>query len=75
MINKNKKIKGCNMFFKKESEDLINVGELISTPSVTLTKETKDEYTYPQDGWYWFDTEDEAYSFFGLEKEISNEYS
>lgn len=52
------------MFYKKESEELINGGELISTPSVTLTKETKDLYTYPQDGWYWFDTFDEALQFF-----------
>ena len=52
------------MFFKKESEDLINGGELISTPSVTLTKETKDEFNYPIDGWYWFDTLDEALVFF-----------
>ncbi len=52
------------MFFKKENEELINGGELISTPSVTLTKETKDLYTYPQDGWYWFDTFDEALQFF-----------
>lgn len=52
------------MFYKKESEELINGGELISTPSVTLTKETKDSYGYPQDGWYWFDTFDEALHFF-----------
>lgn len=52
------------MFYKKESEELINGGELISTPSVTLTKETKDSYGYPQDGWYWFDTFDEALRFF-----------
>lgn len=52
------------MFYKKESEELIDGGELISTPSVTLTKETKDLYTYPQDGWYWFDTFDEALQFF-----------
>lgn len=52
------------MFYKKESEELINGGELISTPSVTLTKETKDSYGYPQDGWYWFDTLDEALQFF-----------
>lgn len=55
------------MFFKKESEDLINGGELISTPHVTLTKETKDEYTYPQDGWYWFDKFDEALQFFATQ--------
>ena len=52
------------MFFKKENEELINGGELISTPFVTLTKETKDSYEYPQDGWYWFDTFDEALQFF-----------
>ena len=52
------------MFYKKESEDLINGGELISTPYVTLTKEAKDSYGYPQDGWYWFDTFDEALQFF-----------
>lgn len=31
-----------------------------------LHKEEKDTYTYPVDGWYWFDTEVEAYSFFGV---------
>lgn len=60
------------MFFKKESEDLINVGEPISTPSITLTKETKDEYTYPQDGWYWFDTIEEANKFFGVKIKLFN---
>lgn len=32
-----------------------------------LRKETKDQHTYPTDGWYWFDTEEEAYAFFGVE--------
>ena len=26
----------------------------------SLYKEQKDTYTYPVDGWYWFDTEEEA---------------
>lgn len=38
----------------------------VYSPVVTLTKETKDEFTYPQDGWYWFDTEDEAKISFGI---------
>lgn len=25
-----------------------------------LRKETKDEHQYPVDGWYWFDSEEEA---------------
>jgi hypothetical protein len=32
-----------------------------------LYKEQKDTYTYPIDGWYWFDTEHSAYEFFNIE--------
>jgi hypothetical protein len=32
-----------------------------------LFRNEKDTYTYPIDGWYWFDTEQEAYDFFGVE--------
>lgn len=38
-----------------------------------LRKETKDQYTYPTDGWYWFDTEEEAYSFFGIEPQTETD--
>jgi hypothetical protein len=31
-----------------------------------LRKEQKDTYTYPVDGWYWFEDENAARSFFGL---------
>lgn len=61
------------MYYKVDNNELLQ-GETICSPIVTLTKKTKDEFTYPQDGWYWFDLEDEAYSFFGLEKEVENEY-
>jgi hypothetical protein len=33
-----------------------------------LYKETKDQHNYPIDGWYWFDTEEEARLFFNLPK-------
>lgn len=57
------------MAFYKDDNGSLLVGEnFVYSPTVTLKKEDKDTYTYPQDGWYWFDTEDEAYSFFGLEK-------
>lgn len=56
------------MFYKKEENEILNVADTVSAPSVMLTASAKDEFTYPQDGWYWFDTEDEAYSFFGFEK-------
>lgn len=32
-----------------------------------LYKEKKDTYTYPIEGWYWFDSEEEAYKFFRIE--------
>lgn len=35
--------------------------------SFELRKEQKDTYTYPIDGWYWFDSEEQAYAFFGLD--------
>ena len=47
-------------------------GELLYGPNYVLnrdyqlTRETKDEHTYPVDGWQWFDSEDDARSHFGL---------
>jgi hypothetical protein len=32
-----------------------------------LSRNEKDTYTYPIDGWYWFDTEQAAYESFGIE--------
>lgn len=52
------------MFYKKEENEILNGGDTVCTPSVVLTASTKDEFTYPQDGWYWFDTFDEALAFF-----------
>jgi hypothetical protein len=33
-----------------------------------LLKTNRTEYTYPVDGWYWFDTLDEAREFFNLQE-------
>jgi hypothetical protein len=54
--------------FYKKSED----GELlygpnnVFAPTFTLTKELKDTYDLPVDGWHWFETEAEAREFFEL---------
>lgn len=34
--------------------------------SFNLYRDEHDTYTYPIDGWYWFDTKEEAYTFFGV---------
>ena len=47
-------------------------GELLFGPNFVLNqnyelyRETHADYTYPVDGWYWFDTEEQAKLFFGL---------
>lgn len=38
----------------------------VYAPTFTLLKEDKDTYTYPVEGWIWFDTEEEARAYFGL---------
>jgi len=38
-----------------------------------LRKETKDDYTYPVDGWYWFDSEGVARDHFGIYEEVEEE--
>jgi len=42
----------------------------VSTPTFDLYKEQKDTYTYPFDGWYWFDSENDAYEFYGIERAV-----
>ncbi len=32
-----------------------------------LKKENHENYSYPLDGWYWFDNEEQAKQFFNLE--------
>lgn len=51
-------------FFKKDIDSIVVGENFVFSTSVTLKAEDKDLYTYPQDGWYWFDTFDEALVFF-----------
>ena len=51
-------------FYKKVDDDILKGENFVFSPVVTLKAEDKDSYEYPQDGWYWFDTFDEALRFF-----------
>ena len=51
-------------FYKKVDNDILTGENFVFSPVVTLKAEDKDSYVYPQDGWYWFDTFDEALVFF-----------
>lgn len=68
-------------FFRVEDEELFEAPNFVYAPTYTLLKEEKDSYTYPTEGgWRWFDTEEEARTFYNLpepeeepEEEIEND--
>lgn len=59
-----------NGFYKLENNQLLFASSFIESPSYQLNKEDKDNYTYPIDGWYWFESEEIARQFFNLPKII-----
>jgi len=60
-------------FYKLNNEELLYGPNFVLGPygAYELRKETKDAHTYPVDGWYWFDSEIEARTFFGLPIEVA----
>ena len=54
------------MFYKLIDEKNYIFGAEVLSAEYQLLTEDKDIYTYPTDGWYWFDSEDEAREFFNL---------
>ncbi len=53
-------------FYKLDNADLLHGPNYVLSGSYNLYVENKDDYTYPIDGWYWFDMESAARVFFGL---------
>lgn len=56
-------------FFKVDNNELFEGPNVVQGLNFVLIKEEKDTYTYPVEGWYWFDTIEEAMAFFNLPKE------
>jgi hypothetical protein len=52
-------------FYKLDGELLFGPNFVLNQ-SYELYRETHADYSYPVDGWYWFDTEEQAKLFFGL---------
>ena len=59
------------MFYKKDTEGLENpellYGNNVHHKDYILLTQDKDSYELPIDGWYWFDTIEEACQFFNYE--------
>ena len=58
-------------FYKNDGTLLYGLNFVLNA-NYELRKETKDDYTYPVDGWYWFDTRQEALDFFGIVEETDS---
>ena len=54
-------------FYKKDNDNVLFGEKAVYNSNYTLLIENKESYSYPIDGWYYFDTKAEAYSAFGLE--------
>jgi len=52
--------------FYRLKDDVLQYGTKIHAPNYTLLAEEHESYTYPVNGWYWFDSADDAEAFFGL---------
>lgn len=52
--------------FYKLDGDLLYGPNFVLNANYELRKETCEQHTYPVDGWYWFDSEAEAYAFFNI---------
>ena len=55
-----------NEGFYKYSDTLWYGPNFVESPTYVLYKEQKDIYSFPVDGWYWFNSLEEATTFFGL---------
>lgn len=58
-----------NGFYKNEEGMLLYSSTTVESANYMLIAENHTEYTYPIDGWYWFDSEEEAKMFFNIEVE------
>ena len=47
-------------FYKLDGEELLHAPNRVTAPDFTLVKEDRDTYTYPRDGWSWYNTLEDA---------------
>ena len=56
--------------FYKLDGSLLYGPNYVLNANYELRRETRDDHSYPVDGWHWFNTEEEARLFFDLPLEI-----
>jgi hypothetical protein len=53
-------------FYKLENDQLLYGPNFVLNSNYELRKETYQDHDYPIDGWYWFNSEQDARTFFNL---------
>jgi hypothetical protein len=67
-------IKETSGFYKTYRDNKLKFApNAVRAPTYDLFREDKETYTYPVDGWYWFDTIEDAKTFFGIVEEADKE--
>ena len=56
-------------FYKNDNGQLLEAPNFVYSKEYTLLKEQKDSYTYPIDGWKWFDKREDAIAAYGIVEE------
>lgn len=49
-------------FYKLDGEELLFAANFVYHHDFTLSRENKDQETYPKDGWKWFESQEQAES-------------
>lgn len=55
-------------FYKMDSGELLYGPNFVLNKDFELRRETHATHEYPVDGWSWFDSEDDAVTFFNIQK-------
>lgn len=53
-------------FYYNDNGNLLTAPNFVAFATFELDAELHTTYTYPIEGWYWFDTEEQAKEFFEI---------
>ena len=56
-------------FYKYDNDSLLYGKNFVLNSNYELRKESYDQHEYPIDGWYWFNSADEAKEHFNVPEE------
>jgi hypothetical protein len=61
-------------FYRFTDQLLSYASESVYAPNFTLRAADYADYTYPIDGWFWFDSQSDAEAFFGINGAVTGNW-